>query len=264
MNNQDERNAVRKKTGLKRRRRRKRKYLFYYILLFLVVAVGGVTLSMTVFFNTAKFEIPNTGVYTAEEILAQSGVQKGDNLVRLDPKSVEKRIRESLVYCDEVMVQKKLPSTLLIDFTPAQATYNYLIGGKYAYVSKGGRVLETNQDTPAEGGMVVVGIDIGQIRQGEWIHTADEERMKLLDRLQTELSSAGFTDITQIDLTDTANLKIRYEDRITIEIQDASESSYIINAAKSILTNNISSGSKGRIFYVESTRSIHFLPDSDG
>lgn len=264
MNTTNSRNEVRKKTGLKRRRRRKRKYLFYYVLLFLVVAVGGVTLSMTVFFNIARFDVLNPGQYTAEEIIGQSGVAKGDNLIRLSPKTVEKTLKDKFVYCDGVSVKKSFPTTLIIEFTPAETTYNYVVDGKYAYVSKEGRVLETNQDTQAEGAMIVSGVDVGAVRQGDQIQSADQERMTTLSKLQTELSDAGFTDITQIDLTDLNTVKIHYQDRITIEVQDTSESSYIINAAKSILTNNISSGSKGRIFYVESTKSIHFLPDSDG
>ena len=75
----------------KKRRRRKQNLSLYYTAIFFLVAVVGIILSLTVFFNVKEVIVTGNSIYTNNDIILASGIKTGDNLVRLSSSKVEKK-----------------------------------------------------------------------------------------------------------------------------------------------------------------------------
>ena len=67
--------------GGNKRVRRRNMSLYYGLVLFIVLIMFAV-LSVTVFFNVENIIVNGSSIYTAEEIVAASGIQGGDNMIR--------------------------------------------------------------------------------------------------------------------------------------------------------------------------------------
>lgn len=261
------RDDIRQNTGRRRRKRKKRKYMLYYILYLIILISVGVTLSMTVFFDITGFVVNDSGIYTQEEIILQSGVQTGENLVRCNTSRAEESILNSCIYLDEVDVSRKFPSILEISCVPAQTAYNLQqTDGSYAYISLNGRVLEVSQPAPADGAIMITGtqIDDSTIQQGNFLKINENDISYQLKTVKTIIESTEISDITSVQITSENSVILEYQSRIKIEIDDLSQAEYILNASKTIIPEYIGAYEHGTLFYEEVDRSIHFLPDIAG
>lgn len=261
------RDDIRQNTGRRRRKRKKRKYMLYYILYLIILISVGIVLSMTVFFNITGFIVNEPGIYTQEEIILQSGVQTGENLVRCNTSKAGEAILNSCVYLDDVDVSRKFPSTLEISCTPAQTVCNLQqTDGTYAYISSKGRVLEISQPSPTEGVITINGtqLDGSTIQRGSFLEIDDSEIPDQLKTIQILVESVGISDITSIQITGENSVILEYQGRIKIEIDDLSQAEYILGASKTIISEYIGASEHGTLFYEEGDRSIHFLPDISG
>ena len=258
----DPREQARAASGVKRRKRRLRKYTIYYILLLLIVLTAMITLSMTVFFNIRAFDVQQTGEYTAEQLIASTGVQKGDNLLRLDTKKIRQELLKQYINLDDVEVKRKLPDTLQIICIPSEVKCSIQTDGGYLYISNGNRILEINQPEPKAGTVVIKGCTVEQPEKGKYLselHVSDIDRLR---KLQEILGMIEFPDITSIDISNPLQTDITYQNRIVIQIQCSDDMEYLLQAAKKIIQEDIGVSETGRIFYVQSTQSIHFLPEA--
>ena len=80
-----EKTNVERENSSKRMRRRKRKMNLYGLIVILLVLTVGITVSYTFLFNISEIRVSGeSDQYTAEEIVSASGINKGDNLLRLN------------------------------------------------------------------------------------------------------------------------------------------------------------------------------------
>lgn len=94
--------------SVKGRRRGSRggNYIMYYILAAIIIIIVLAVLSNTVLFNCTSIEVEGNSRYTAEQIIAPSGLETGQNLLHIDSGDAEKRISAALTYIDMVDVSK--------------------------------------------------------------------------------------------------------------------------------------------------------------
>ena len=97
----------------RRRHRRGRFSLLFYVLA-AVAALAALTLGVTVFFQLEKVEVEGNSRYTAEEVVAASGLEIGDNLFRMNKNKISSSIREKLPYIEGVTPVRQLPNTIVI------------------------------------------------------------------------------------------------------------------------------------------------------
>lgn len=255
-----QRDRARQMNAQKKKRHRKRKYMIYYIFFIILILSVIIALSMTVFFRIDNIDVQNAGSYTPEQIIAVSGVKDGENLIRCDVGQAEDNILEAYPDFDKVEVKRVFPSGLQITCTQAVCVYCYQYNESYIYTSQSGRILSVNQPTPAPNAIVMQGITIQEPIVGDYIELTDQSQKDKLTLVTADVEQVGLTDITGIALTQ-EGVDLRYQNRITIEIDDMSQTEYILNASKVILDSYIGSEEKGKLFYVDSNQSIHFLPE---
>ena len=68
----------------------------YGLVVLLLVLTAGITISYTFLFNINEIRVAGqSDMYSAEEIVAASGINKGDNLLRLDCEKSEQMMAEA-------------------------------------------------------------------------------------------------------------------------------------------------------------------------
>lgn len=197
------------------KRRHKKNYILYYILLFFILAVTGITLSLTVFFNVEQISVSGNGGISSQSLIAATGVKKGDNLFRISTGQVKKRIFDSNVTIDDVAVKRNLPSTLSIVITPAQVEAVIYFQEKYYSVSPNNRVIAIS-DTYSEEAPFVLGCDFTGVELGDSLIGNDQNKMELLE-LVLQAIETNEIEIDTIDITDLSTIKLYFQNRIEMK-----------------------------------------------
>lgn len=225
-----------------RRRRHKRNYTLYYIMLALLLTVTGVILSLTVFFRVETIEISGTAVYTQQQVLDALDARTGDNLLRLNINRLEQDVRQRLIQAEEIQIKRRFPNTLSVEVTDAVVEKQILSGGVSYHISGGGRVVAIEQNA-APNIRIILGPDLRKLEPGDQLDrlkTLDEEAaasqetsseeeytntrmLELISTLENEIERAGILDISMLDVSDSVNLKLLYQNRFEIRLGSSNE-----------------------------------------
>ncbi len=227
----------------KKKRRRHGSYVIYYILLGIAAALIFAVLSVTVLFNSEQIIVEGESIYTDEEIIAASGLSGKENLVRLNLSGVNERITDALVSLDSATVSKQFPNAIRITVQPAKPMANFYYAGKNYVISHVGRVMQI--DSRAADCMEVVGYRPGEsVAVGDYIKAADPEQDKMISEITAALEKLGFSDITQLDISDPLSLTMVCDGRIFIRLGNILSLEEKLTMAMEIIENHIEPGER--------------------
>ena len=184
--------------------------------IFIVLAIILIA-CLVFFFNIETIQIEGVTLYGDEQIQIVGGVQSGQNLIRLDTDVVEERLKNNLVYIEDVKVQQKLPSTLVITCTEAEKAVDIEDNGSYYVVSSSGRVLEQSAK-PTGRIPVIKGFELKSKTPGEELASKDSLKTDILSQLLAGIQDNHYKRITNIDMSDRSDIKILYDERIEIRL----------------------------------------------
>lgn len=184
--------------------------------IFIVLAIILIA-CLVFFFNIETIQIEGVTLYGDEQIQIVGGVQSGQNLIRLDTDVVEERLKNNLVYIEDVKVQQKLPSTLVITCTEAEKAVDIEENGSYYVVSSSGRVLEQSAK-PTGRIPVIKGFELKSKTPGEELASKDSLKTDILSQLLAGIQDNHYKRITNIDMSDRSDIKILYDERIEIRL----------------------------------------------
>ncbi len=242
------------------RRRRGNMSLHYSLIAFIVLVIFAV-LSVTVFFNIETADIIGSSIYSADEIIAASGIKGGDNMIRKNMGKAEKAITSQLIYIEEATITRKLPSSVEILIVPCVETASLQTEDGYLIVSESGKILCASEE-PMEDTLVFIGAEPAEdIHVGMTFASADEDKTEVIYELMKRADSGFASKITSFDVTDRLNISCLYEDRITIEIKSAADIDYKFRLAEEILTSKISSDAEGVLKMLDN--GAQFLSNDD-
>lgn len=228
----------------KRRRRRKKNYILYYILVLFLIAVTGVILSITVFFNTKTIEVSQIEGHTSEEIIAYSGVEIGDNLLRMNLSQIEENIMSHTTDLDRVSVERKFPDTLSIKLTAAEPAAAVVYEDSYYILSSGGRVM--NMTTSLEGYenlFLFSDVDLSGIQVGDFV--TGNESYRTTQQVLEAVTQSGISSIHSLQLGDGADIRLNCNDKVTIVLGNVLEIDYKLQIAKQILEQEVDPEQEG-------------------
>ena len=229
-----------------------------------VLALVLYLLSAFVFFRIDKIEVigvkdadgnilPASTYYTEEEIIRVSGVETGDSLVRVLKSSVRDSIEKLLPYIGNVKVQRRYPSTLRLVTEDTHAVYGADAGGGLTLLDENYKVLGVSEKRP-KGCMKITGLSFESAETGETAVFTDEAYKARIKSIVDACNDAGIENITKLDLSNIANVRIVINSRVTIilgtitdlneklsmglrtmeaELQNASEAKIIIDVTDS-------------------------------
>lgn len=198
-------------------------------------------------FNVSEIKIEGVTLYEQDQILGVGGVSTGQNLVRTNTDIVEKRLKDTLVYLDDVKVTKKFPSTLVITCTEAEKAADIEYKNSYYVLSASGKILETKillrQDIP-----VVKGFELKSLSQGDKLASEDSFKADILKELLNDLHDLKFKNIDSIDLTTRSDIKLMYDGRLEIKLGSSVDMEYKLTYLKAVIDKSITDDYEGTLF----------------
>ncbi len=231
----------------KKKKRRKKNMSLYYLMTFITVIFALVVLSLTVFFRIDTIRVKGSAKYSAEQIIASSGIRKGDNLIRLDKAKAKQSVLKTLVNVDTVIISRKFPSEVIITITPCEPMASIEYNGQYYVISKNGKIIEDKLSLPKEKLILIKGFDPVKAELNVKVKSKDPEKERIINNLIAEFDNSKLTNITKIDISDRLNIKFSYKDRIDIEIGSSSDMEYKIRFIKATIDDKTDDNFSGRI-----------------
>ncbi len=216
-----------------------------------ILIMGGIVLaivlSMIIFFRVRSVEVQGCGYYSAEEIIAASGTEEGDNLLILSRAEIAGNIMAKCPYVASVQVTRQLPDTVVITVKEFDATYAVRDGdGIYYLITATGKATEQISEakaadyirihdltilTPQIGETVSVMAPIGQ-------EVAAEGQMHALTMLLQAIEEGELLkQITSISVPTSFEISLWYEERFLVEIGDTSDLDYKMNYLKKVVSS---------------------------
>lgn len=254
-----------KKRKTRRRRRRGGLGRLLRPLSVLLTAVAVVA-ALTMFFKVSTVEVTGSSRYRDGEVAAASGVELGDNLVLLDKYRIAQRIYTELPYVTEARINRKFPSTLVLEVTETTAVASIQGAGGYWLLSAGEKLLEAVDETGAQDYLRITGL--------EAVNPAVSARLELpedspitLERLGQLLSALERLEMLGradgLDLSDRSDLVLGYDGRFQVIISYDADFDYkllcLLEAVKCLEPNE-----RGTIrLNMKEANKAHFIPASE-
>lgn len=227
-----------------KRRRKHGNYVVYYTALAIIAVVVFVVLSVTVLFNAEQIIVVGESDYTDEQIIAASGLEGNENLVRLNLSGTAEKILDKLVTLDSVKVTKSYPSAITITVVRSVPMANFYYGGKNYVISHIGRVMSIGD--PDESCMRVIGYQpADDVIIGGFVKAEDEEQDMLVRELNAAIERGGLTEkITTVNIADPIGIKMTYEDRIEIYLGSILQIDQKINVINELINEGYIAGTE--------------------
>lgn len=206
----------------KRKKRRRRGGLGRLLRPFSVIlAAIAVVAALTLFFKVEQIQVTGSIRYAADEIIAASGVETGDNLVLLNRYLIAQKIYTALPSITDVRPKPKFPNTLEIEVTETRAAAAIQGSGGYWLVSSAGKILEEAAETAAADYLQINGVQAenpavsAPLALPEDAHISPERLAGLLTALTAQ---EALTRSDSIDCSDPRKLVLHYDGRLAVEM----------------------------------------------
>lgn len=254
-----------KKRKTRRRRRRGGLGRLLRPLSVLLTAVAVVA-ALTMFFKVSTVEVTGSSRYRDGEVAAASGVELGDNLVLLDKYRIAQRIYTELPYVTEARINRKFPSTLVLEVTETTAVASIQGAGGYWLLSAGEKLLEAVDEAGAQDYLRITGLEAVNPAVSARLELPEDspitlERLGQLLSAMERLEMLGRAD--GLDLSDRSDLVLGYDGRFQVIISYDADFDYkllcLLEAVKCLEPNE-----RGTIrLNMKEANKAHFIPASE-
>ena len=203
-----------------RNRRKKKRGVLFAPLSFLLIC-AALVFAVSVFFRVSGLEVEGNSLYSAEEIITASGIEKGDNLFFINQFTAISRIYSKLPYVEKAAISRSLPNKLTIVVTESKAIAcvaseegNWAIDRSCKLLSKA-EGAELNGLIRIEG-LTAIAPEAGQlVAPGE----ADTPKVTYLAAILRQIEGLELREkITYIDISGISNPTFDYLGRFKVKL----------------------------------------------
>lgn len=221
---------------------------------FLILTLGAAFLAVTVFFRVDKLDVTGTAHYTADEITATLGIEKGDNLFSFRVSSLEKKILKAYPYLSRVTIERQLPDGLLVkavDAVPAMAVD--VEGGGCFLADAQGKLLEQAASAP-EGVAPITGVTITGGKAGQTLTGEDGGHVEMLLDVTKALDQQGMMeDVDFINVSAAYDVRFGYLGRLDVRLGEATELPEKLRMLSRIVSDELSPSDVNIIYLKDPT-----------
>ena len=211
-----EREEGRKKAAALRKRRRRALIAVLISLLTMLVIVFS-TIMAFLFFKVETITVKGTvSKYSQNEIIEAAGVEKQDNLLFINKKKIEQSLIEKLPYIKTVKLEKKLPSTVIVNITQTKNEICILSDEKYYAADKDGKIL-AKLDAPDESLPLLILPKECSITVGKEIEIEDTVLYDLFYKC-IDLTKKYSFEINEVDISNTYDLYLLVDNRLKVRV----------------------------------------------
>lgn len=224
----------------------KRRRIALYSSIFAAVVAIGVILSLTVLFKTEKIEVVGDKYYSKEQIIAFSGVDYQENIFIGAMYNTSEKVVENLSYIESVSVSFNIPDTITITVVDATPSYVIPNGKSFLLISSKGRILEEITENTDKLPLLTCG-KVKTTEVGKYVAFNDANVPDILSDVSQCLIDNKIKNITAFDVSDTANIKLVYDGKITINIGLPDDIDYKIRTAMTIINEKLDPNNTGLV-----------------
>lgn len=224
----------------------KRRRIALYSSIFAAVVAIGVILSLTVLFKTEKIEVVGDKYYSKEQIIAFSGVDYQENIFIGAMYNTSEKVVENLSYIENVSVSFNIPDTITITVVDATPSYVIPNGKSFLLISSKGRILEEITENTDKLPLLTCG-EVKTTEVGKYVAFNDANVPDILSDVSQCLIDNKIKNITAFDVSDTANIKLVYDGKITINIGLPDDIDYKIRTAMTIINEKLDPNNTGLV-----------------
>ena len=233
-------------------------YIPVAVLMALFVGVFGVS----VFFKVTNIEVVGVVRYSAEQVIAVTGIHVGDNLIFIDRGEAAKRICAELPYVREVLrIERAYPDTVRIILTESAPVACVMSNGAWWNVDSYGRLLGEATGKPQDL-IEIRGITPEEPVAGEKIKVADSATTRLsymADVLKAFEAAEVQNSVSRLDVSNVGSITFRYDEKFTVNLGNADDVQYKLQKLQEVI-QELRAGDTGVIdLSISGQRS--FIPD---
>ena len=202
-----------------KRQNGKRSSPMAYIPLAAVLVLIIVIFGVSVFFRVTVIEVTGGSRYTADEIIAASGIQTGDNLFLINSDAVWLRIKASKPYISSVRIERRIPDVAVITVTESVAFAVLMQGNDCWIIDSTGRILGRTDFAGTEGLIRVSGLSFVNPKEGAQVEVSDNYSTQLgymLDIFKAIHDAGMSRDITNLDITNISAISFVYKGGVNV------------------------------------------------
>lgn len=239
--------SVRSSANARKKNSHKRYGFIYFILVLLVLAVGA-GLSFTVLFNTENIEVENAAVrYSDEAIVKASGIAAGDNMPRMNVRSIASSIEKKLPYIGKATIKRSFTNTVTIsvEYTKAAVALETYAG--YVVLDSSGKVLETGVQELADYVAEIFGAEVENAEVGEKIEFTDKDIFTYVTGLVSDFEKAGYKNLTMLDFSDLNNVTAEIDYRVTVKLGSVTRASSRLVFGKRVIDENLATSGSAHL-----------------
>jgi Cell division septal protein len=254
-------NAGRSPARRKRKRKRRLSRLAY-ILILLVIALIAAAVCAAVFFKVEKVAVEGASPYSDAQIAGASGIKKGTNLFSIKQDPIEKNLCSKLPFIKSAAIKLNIPTTVTIDVIQDTPKYLFIIGKRYVYADDKLKALELRADPRSGKGVInVTGAQIAAVQAGTAIAFKTGSQASLIQTLAAEIAAAGLPDATSMNVADSYQLSVLYDNRINILIGTPNGADDKLRAAGQIISQALKPDERGTLDVSAQNKRYIFSPD---
>ncbi len=189
--------AVSKKR--KKKKRRKKNY-FLRLIVFIVVVGGIIYLMNSALFDVQKIEVKDNSYFTAEQVIARSGITQGQNIFfGIDKKAAKQGLMED-PYIKNVVIERHLPDAIEIIVEERQEAAAVPYTDKYILVDGEGLILRTSEVEPKI--PILMGLTIKEMEPGKPLEVEENsvlnETLNMVNAMQSSEVFFKKIDISKV------------------------------------------------------------------
>lgn len=218
-----------------RKAAKRRKITPFLIVMSVFLVAAAIYLCITMLFNVDRVYIEGNTLYEEREIIETSGIEKGENLFEVDTAYAESKIYAVYNYVEAVEVKRNFPNSVTIYITEAEPFSVIEEADGYTLVSAGGKVLERGLEEVPYGMLSVRGISTITSTED------DLKRTALMQRIINTMRELEMEGYNFLDLSDTLEIVMIYENRVRVELGNELELEYKLQFADKVIKENLPS-----------------------
>ena len=220
-----------KKKQRKAAKRRKLTPFLFVVSVFILAA--AVYLCLTMLFNVDRVKIEGNTLYEEMDLIKTSGIEKGENLFEVDTAYAEDKLYFVYSYIEEVEVKRSFPNSVTIKIVEAVPFSVVEEADGYTLVSTGGKVLERGLEEVPHGMLSVRGIST--VTNSE----DNTKRKDLMMRIIGTMQELKMEDYVFLDLTDTLEITMIYDNRVKVKLGNELELEYKLQFVDSVISEKL-------------------------
>jgi cell division septal protein FtsQ len=217
-----------------RKAKKRRKITPFLIVVSVFIFAAAVYLCLTMLFNVDRIIIEGNTIYNERDLIETSGIEKGENLFEVDISYAENKLYSVYSYVEEVEVKRSFPNAVTIKIVEATPFSVIEEADGYTLVSAGGKVLERGIEEVPEDMLSVRGLST--VTNSE----DNAKRMELMKKIVNIMRGLGMEGYNFLDLTDTLEITMIYDNRVKLVIGNELELEYKLQFADNVISEKLS------------------------